>query len=54
MIYHFQILFMGIKSQYRGGEAKIKVENEEHVTVMEDAIGKNPIQKEIDALVLLM
>ena len=30
MIYHVQILFMGglLKSQYRGGETKIKVENE--------------------------
>ena len=32
-----------LKSWYRGGETKIKVENEEHVTVMEDEIGKNPI-----------
>ena len=43
-----------LESQYIGGEIKIKVENEEHVRVMEDEIGKNPIQKEIDALVLLM
>ena len=25
-----------LKSQYRGGETRIKVENEEHVAVMED------------------
>ena len=43
-----------LKSQYRGGETKIQVDNEEHVMVMEDKIGKKPIQKEIDALVLLM
>ena len=35
-------------------ESKIKVENEEHVAVIEDEIGKNPIYKEIGALVLLM
>ena len=38
---------------YGGEETKIKVENEEHAQ-MEDEIGKNPIQKEIDELVLLM
>ena len=37
-----------LKSQYRGGETKIKVENEEHVRVMEDEIGKNPINLERD------
>ena len=42
-----------LKSQYRG-ETKIKVENEEHVRVMEDEIGKKLIQKEIGTLVLLM
>ena len=46
--------FITSKSQIRGEETKIKVENEEHVTVMEDDIGKKPIKKEIDALVLLM
>ena len=43
-----------LKSQYRGGEAKIKVESEEYVQVMDDETGKKIIQKEIGALVLLM
>ena len=51
MICFYEVLF---KSQYRGGKTKIKVENEEHVVMMEDEIGKKPILKEIGALVLLM
>ena len=43
-----------LKSQYRGGEAKIKVESEEYVQAMDDETGKKIIQKEIGALVLLM
>ena len=32
-----------LKNEYKGGETKIKVENDEHVPMMEDKIGKNPI-----------
>ena len=42
MIHQVQILFIGDYSRVRG-ETRIKVENEEHVEVMEDEIGKKPI-----------
>ena len=49
MIYHVQILFMGGTQElvYKGGETKIKVENKEHVVVMEDDIGKFPFRKRL-------